>query len=202
MRNVGRLQEWNDDKGYGFVVAEHGGDRAFVHIRSFRRTSRRPVVGDVLSYELERDARGRRNATRVLFAGTRIAPPGERRLRGLPLPRAWLGTGVLAAVAIAAWMQLLPAAVAVLYWAAGALSFALYRSDKSAAARHRARRIPESRLHAADLLGGWAGALLAQQAYRHKTVKPAFQAMFWITVAINVAVVAWLVANGTLARLS
>jgi uncharacterized membrane protein YsdA (DUF1294 family) len=37
---------------------------------------------------------------------------------------------------------------------------------------------------------------IAQQAFRHKSRKVSFQVEFWIAVAINVAVLAWLVQSG------
>ena len=40
------------------------------------------------------------------------------------------------------------------------------------------------------LLGGWPAAWLAQQVLRHKTIKRSFQAMFWLTVLVNVAALA------------
>ena len=42
-------------------------------------------------------------------------------------------------------------------------------------------------MHMLDLLGGWPGALIAQQQSRHKTVKASFQAAFWFTVLANLA---------------
>src|SRR3546814_17831244 len=63
MRLAGRISAWNDDKGYGFATPSGGGDRAFVHIKAFQPGSRRRVDGDLISYEVTRDARGRRNAT-------------------------------------------------------------------------------------------------------------------------------------------
>jgi uncharacterized membrane protein YsdA (DUF1294 family) len=41
------------------------------------------------------------------------------------------------------------------------------------------------------LLGGWPGALLAQDLFRHKTSKTVFQAMFWCTVLLNCGGLAW-----------
>ncbi|WP_157598879.1 DUF1294 domain-containing protein [Rhodanobacter sp. Root561] len=50
------------------------------------------------------------------------------------------------------------------------LSCLMYRADKSAAQEGRRRsRTPESHLHLVDLIGGWPGALIAQQQFRHKT---------------------------------
>lgn len=81
--------------------------------------------------------------------------------------------------------------VAVFYAGMSMLTFIVYAWDKSAARAGR-WRIAESTLHLMALAGGWPGALLAQQWLRHKSVKPAFRAVFWATVVLNVAVWLWL----------
>lgn len=196
MRFAGRIQDWNDDKGYGFVVPNNGGGRAFVHVKAFQRGSRRPVEGDVVSYALARDAQGRANAVQVRHAGQRSEPAVERRARAWPVPRRLLGMAALVGIAAAALLGLVPAAIALAYWIASGISYLLYFSDKSAAGRRGVRRTPENTLHVIDLLCGWPGALLAQQAYRHKTVKASFQVTFWITVLLNIAGVTWLLSSG------
>lgn len=69
------------------------------------------------------------------------------------------------------------------------LSYAAYAVDKRAAQQGR-RRLPERTLHLLALLGGWPGALLAQRRLRHKTSKPRFLAVFWLTTLGHVAAVA------------
>ena len=83
---------------------------------------------------------------------------------------------------------------------ASGLSYLTYALDKSSA-QHSSRRTPENTLHTLDLLCGWPGALIAQQQFRHKTVKTSFQAIFWLTAIVNIAVVAWLISSGTFERL-
>ena len=68
-----------------------------------------------------------------------------------------------------------------------------YAVDKRAARKDR-WRVPEAHLHLLSLLGGWPGAILAQQKLRHKTVKRSFRFVFWITVILNVAGLVWLLS--------
>ena len=68
MRYQGRVYNWNDDKGYGFVTPNGGGDKAFVHMKAFS-TSRRPVNGDLITYEVEKDPRNRIRAVNVKYPG-------------------------------------------------------------------------------------------------------------------------------------
>ena len=59
--------------------------------------------------------------------------------------------------------------------------FGLYGYDKRQA-RQQGQRTPEKLLHACELAGGWPGALLAQQVFRHKTRKLSYQWVFWVIV--------------------
>jgi len=83
--------------------------------------------------------------------------------------------------------------VAGSYFALSLLSFGAYAIDKSAA-RKGTWRISENNLHVLDFLGGWPGGWLAQKILRHKTSKPSFQRIYWVTVALHCALVGWLVS--------
>lgn len=74
----------------------------------------------------------------------------------------------------------------LIYLLLSVLCFFAYAADKSAARRGQ-RRTPESRLLLLGFLGGWPGALLAQQFLRHKTRKQPFLLLFWCTVAANLS---------------
>lgn len=81
------------------------------------------------------------------------------------------------------WLAL---SLAALYGLGSLLSFMLYGLDKQAARRGR-RRVPEALLHWLALWGGWPGAWLAQQQFRHKTRKPAFRRLFWLSLVGNLS---------------
>lgn len=191
VRLAGRISDWNDDKGFGFVMPNGGGDRAFVHVNAFQRGSRRPATGDLISYETGTDAKGRLQARRIRHAGQQVARPRDTSR----VPRTALGWGALAAILVLTWLALLPVAAMVAYFGASLVSYFMYWNDKASAERER-QRTPENTLHLVDLLGGWPGALLAQQQFRHKTIKQPFQAIFWVTVVANLAGMGWLVATG------
>jgi uncharacterized membrane protein YsdA (DUF1294 family) len=90
------------------------------------------------------------------------------------------------------WLQR-PVVVFVFSLVASAIAFVIYAADKRAAKRG-ARRVSEATLHFWGLVGGWPGALLAQQVFRHKTRKLSFQMMFWTTVVLNCAAVVWVLS--------
>lgn len=112
-------------------------------------------------------------------------------------PRLWLGTAVLAWLVAAACWAWWPRTLALACLAMSAIAFACYGVDK-AAARTGGRRIPERRLHAIAMLGGWPGALLAQDWFRHKTAKPSFQVVSWLIVLLHAAALAWSLQQGWL----
>ncbi len=48
----GRLERWKEDKGFGFIRPEHSQVDVFIHISALSNSPRRPVVGDMIYYQL------------------------------------------------------------------------------------------------------------------------------------------------------
>lgn len=63
-----------------------------------------------------------------------------------------------------------------------------YGVDKRAAVKGN-WRVPEIQLHTLELLGGWPGAFIAQKLFHHKTKKKSFQAMFWLMLLFQIAII-------------
>lgn len=192
MRFVGRITEWNDARGFGFVVPNGGGERAFVHIKAFDRRGSRPFEGALVSYDVGMDERRRPQALAVRFAGS---PGGRTRARHRLAWRSVIGATTLVLLAIAPVAGRLPVTVTAVYIVASALAFVMYGMDKSAARNERSRT-PENTLHLIGLCGGWPGALVAQDVFRHKSRKVEFQVVFWLGVVANIALAAWLLKSG------
>ncbi|SIS21366.1 Uncharacterized membrane protein YsdA, DUF1294 family [Aquipseudomonas alcaligenes] len=208
MERRGALKSWNDAKGFGFIQPEDGGEPLFVHISAMRGDSR-PQVGDSVLYVAGRDAQGRPRAQHMRHAGLSLDRPAIRRkpsatrpptarnkpkiprrsdatgIRDLPLKLLILAGlcllptwGSLALLAQGVWW------VALAYLLVSLFSFCQYWLDKQHAQKGR-WRTPENSLHIAELAGGWPGALLAQQVFRHKTRKASFQLVCWAIVVLH-----------------
>ena len=68
MRDQGRLVEWFDDKGYGFIQPNDSSkDRVFLHIKDFARQGPRPITGCALEYVVQLDGQGRYKAKQVTY---------------------------------------------------------------------------------------------------------------------------------------
>ncbi len=78
-RYGGKLKKWNGERGFGFIVADDGGQDIFVHISAFVRDGRQPTEGEVLTFEVQPDRNGKRSAVRVRRPGEALAGPAPRR---------------------------------------------------------------------------------------------------------------------------
>jgi uncharacterized membrane protein YsdA (DUF1294 family)/cold shock CspA family protein len=192
-RFTGTMTTWDDERGFGFIAVDNGSTRLFVHISAFPANSVRPTVGSILNFEIERTEQGRHRAIRVTGlpeaeAGQIHVPTvatGGLRDRQVVVSSAVFG-GFLAVFAILEQHWHVSTWVFALYAVASLSAFIGYYMDKRAA-QARQWRVREGTLLALGLLGGWPGALLAQQVLRHKTRKVAFRRAFWGTVALNIA---------------
>jgi len=180
----GTITEWNDERGFGFIVPEEGGRKIFFHVSNYPQRHGRPEVGQECFFEVIKGERGDKAVD--------ISPVGL--LDRFGLADAETRMSVVALLFLAGVVMLMitgriPFPVPFVYVFASLWSFLLYERDK-VKAEEGSWRIPENRLHFLSLIGGWPGALMAQQRYRHKTHKKSFRSTFQTTVTVNCAVLA------------
>jgi len=188
MRRNGRIASWNDEKGYGFIAPDDGGDRIFVHIKAFGNPRRRPTLNQKVTFSESADGQGRLCAGKAKLSGRRRSHGGRTMIGVLSV----IGAIVfLVVVAILAAKTRIPILILAVYLVVSLVAFVVYAVDKSAAKRG-AWRTQENTLHLLSIAGGWPGALVGQQLLRHKSKKKSFRAVFWITVIVNCAGLAWL----------
>lgn len=186
----GRITQWFEDRGYGFITASGGSKQVFLHITALSDRGVRPKVGDIVTFFLSHDKQGRPRAMAVERAarGDASAEP--------PAASCWvpvLVVGVVVGLALAARV---PWWFVPLYAGGSFFTWLIYAWDKSRA-QMRGWRVAEDTLHLLSLLGGWPGAFVAQQQFRHKTGKRSFRVVFWLTVLINVAILGSTAVKGS-----
>lgn len=201
MRDQGRLVEWFDDQGYGFIQpSDPAKDRVFLHIKDFAKPGPRPIVGCALDYLVILDERGRYRAQQVMYLKAAQAKSLQAKFKpSKPQQTQKLQPMQIACVLYILFLValilggLLSGLVLLLVSLMNALSYWLYAQDKEAAQLGN-RRIPENTLHLVAFLGGWPAAWLAQQKLRHKTQKQPFRQIYFCTIAFNIILIIWLIS--------
>jgi cold shock CspA family protein len=103
MRFEGKLEKWNDDRGFGFITPSRGGDPVFVHISAFQSDGRRPRIGEPLTFEVEPAGDGKRRAVNVQRPGhkqLRTTHTPEPRHTGQRARTSWVGLAVAALLVV------------------------------------------------------------------------------------------------------
>lgn len=119
---------------------------------------------------------------------------GGRQRSYAPQPNAYKMYGGTAAVVVAAFVGYLMY-IGVVWWVAyfvaiNVVTFLMFGFDK-AIASGSFMRVPERVLFALALFGASPALLLGQKVFRHKTVKPSFQFIFWLIVVVQLGLLAY-----------
>ncbi len=89
-------------KGFGFIESSNGKSDIFIHVSALKRTNRRPVVGDLIRYQLHSDNNGKNRAVNAKIEGIAEIRP-SRSNRGKiknGYPNTWLSKLVTIVVLI------------------------------------------------------------------------------------------------------
>lgn len=188
MRFDGTIKSWDDERGFGFIEPDQGGQDIFVHIKAFKGLHERPQASQRVSFQIELGPQGKKRALNAEL----IRPARPVRNRPSRNGSAQWGTATLFIIPAFGVVLLLgyvlghpPRWLLWSYIGFSTLTFIAYALDKSAAQKGE-WRTSEQTLHLLSLAGGWPGALLAQQMLRHKSAKQEFRSVFWFTVGLNV----------------
>lgn len=219
----GIVARWDDQKGFGFISIDQG-KKVFFHISAVHGAYR-PQQGQVVMFQLGKDEQGRLTATHVRSDILAIDNPkirvkpkvktvqpvtaqsttarSDRRKQKFRLRESAISWRYLVPLLILPILGVIDLAKnyqapwgVFVYAVASAFAYYFYWDDKRRA-KLGEWRIPEANLHFWALIGGWPGAFIAQQQFRHKTKKIPFQIVFWLVVmAHQILWFDWLFMDG------
>lgn len=174
MAIAGKISEWNDAKGYGFITVDNYRGKIFFHISDLQGHAQRPKVNEAVHFKLTKEPDGSLHAVdihRPLVYGLSLALS------------VWFITVLFASIYLVKY----PPIVVLFYILISAITYAVYAFDRSAM-YHNDWRVSEWLLHTLSVLGGWPGALMAQALLKFKTLEQPFRMIFWLTVLINFSI--------------
>ncbi|PMJ97612.1 DUF1294 domain-containing protein [Vibrio sp. 10N.261.55.A7] len=177
MSIVGKIEQWDERKGYGFISVDRQAPRILFHLSDLSGYSQKPRLNERVHFTLAKDAHGS-------FVAKHIERP---MVFGFPIAvMVWFVTILASSV----WLIEYPA-VSLLYYAlVSTVTYVFYLYDSSAMVDGQTR-VPELLLHLLAIMGGWIGATIAQGTLRREPSSFSYQWGFWISVAINISVYAW-----------
>lgn len=183
MSYKGNVVNWNESKGFGFIKPEYNKKEIFAHVSDFKSRLPSNIVGEEVTFNVSKDDKGRPCATNIK---TIRAKNNSSFLSIAFIPVIIF----IATIGFPIYNKEYPIEVA--YWVGilSCITVFYYARDK-AKSQSNSWRISEDKLHLFSVLGGWPGAIFAQQIFCHKTAKKSFQRVFWVTVFVNCGVVAW-----------
>ena len=192
MRFEGQIKRWNDDRGFGFIEPINGGQEIFAHIKAFPTSFGRPTIGTKVTFEVEAAPDSKKRAVKVQpFAATKSIP--QFTTKRAPANNGWELSSIVALLIFSISYLILTAVwnlsiyVGAAYLGMSIVCAGFYWHDK-VSAKMGEWRTSEETLIVLGLLGGWPGAIVAQQVLRHKTTKQSFRVMHWFTVGLNLGV--------------
>ncbi|KAL9138830.1 cold shock domain [Amphidinium carterae] len=88
MASTGVVKKWNEEKGFGFISPENGGDDLFAHRTALMDDLKSLVEGDKVEFDERYDERkGKTRAENVRVMGGGGGGGGGRRSRSRSPPR-------------------------------------------------------------------------------------------------------------------
>jgi uncharacterized membrane protein YsdA (DUF1294 family)/cold shock CspA family protein len=213
IRKKGKIIKWNDDKGFGFILPADSQKNIFVHIKSFSDKSLRPTEGQDVTYTVQKNDDGRDSAIKVSRSTDNLVRNRATRNRKKNINPTYKRINTdniqldlkpvhsispLYTMIILSFLAFLfhftiegklPPYIIVIYIIMGFMTYFIYSEDKDMAINNE-RRTSEQHLLTLSFFGGWIGALIAQQKFRHKTKKISFQKSFWTIVFFNIMLLA------------
>ena len=95
----GQLKRWNDSKGFGFIGAEDEDRDIFIHISELKQMTRRPTIGDVITYQIQVQDDGKNRAYNAHIEGVEVFKSKDQKNNSsFSLKNKWVVTAIIIAI--------------------------------------------------------------------------------------------------------
>ena len=75
----GTIKIWNNERGFGFIKQDSGAADIFIHISALKHHVRKPIVGDLIQFEIHRLDDGKERAVNCYLQGVASLSPKVNR---------------------------------------------------------------------------------------------------------------------------
>lgn len=100
----GKISDWKDDKGFGFIRGHEQSDKIFFHISDIKTKGRRPKIDDLVEFEIAQDSQKRLKAKNIVIESlpakrghqvnySNVAPPKKTILDYLSIAVLFISIG-------------------------------------------------------------------------------------------------------------
>ncbi len=93
----GQLKRWNDSKGFGFIGAEDEDRDIFIHISELKQMTRRPTIGNVITYQIQVQDDGKNRAYNAHIEGVDVFKSKSLKNNLFSLKNKWMIASVIIA---------------------------------------------------------------------------------------------------------
>lgn len=183
VRKKGILTTWNDGKGYGFITPVGEKKEIFIHISEFQG---HPLLNDRISFTLSKDKNGRDCAINAIKFDTAKITFQIKKTNHISIFSILIITIFYFILFYLIHDKKIATYTILYYLLMSVFTFYIYSKDKDFS-QDGNWRISEQTLHLLSMMGGWLGALIAQDKLNHKSSKTNFRILFFITIILNIA---------------
>lgn len=148
---IGVIANWNEEKGFGFILPISGGRSIFFHINDYSHHHKRPFTNLQVQYVTSTDPKGR-------LCAVDVSPLKGHKNNGREIRQKLLSLVLFSSFSMVLFyllkLMFIPIELVCIYIIISVITVLMYAKDKSAAEWGK-WRISESTLHSLSLIGGW-----------------------------------------------
>lgn len=123
MRLKGKLIRWNEDKTFGFIAPNGGGDHLFIHKTALSNRNSTPDVNDVITFSISKDKQGRYCADEATFSDEKLKNKQAKKVSKFSI---YLLATFVSFITIAYHLEYIPQKLLLIYLGSSVITYFAY----------------------------------------------------------------------------